>query len=77
MQNHNENEKSKQSLDYKGDQKIIKKQCLYEKFLKNKTKTRLETYNHYKTFFEKMLKLVSAMFYQIFIFHHMIALSKL
>ena len=24
MQNHNENEKSKQSLDYKGDQKIIK-----------------------------------------------------
>ena len=60
MQNHNENEKSKQSLDYKGDQKIIKKQRLYEKFLKNKTKTRLETYNHYKTFFEKMLKLVSA-----------------
>ena len=54
-----------------------KKQRLYEKFLKNKTKTRLETYNHYKTFFEKMLKLVSAMFYQIFIFHHMIALSKL
>ena len=54
-----------------------KKQHLYEKFLKNKTKTRLETYNHYKTFFEKMLKLVSAMFYQIFIFHHMIALSKL
>ena len=54
-----------------------KKQRLYEKLLKNKTKTRLETYNHYKTFFEKMLKLVSAMFYQIFIFHHMIALSKL
>ena len=54
-----------------------KKQRLYEKFLKNKTKTRLETYNHYKTFFEKMLKLVSAMFYQIFIFHLMIALSKL
>ena len=37
-------------------QQSRKKQHLYEKFLKNKTIKRLETYKQYKTLFEKIRK---------------------
>ena len=41
-------------MDYTGDQKSLrKKQCLYEKFLKNTTTKRLKTRKQYKTLFEK------------------------
>ena len=41
-----------------------KKQCLYEKILKNKTKKALETYKQYEFLFEKIFKRLKKVYYQ-------------